>query len=173
MRSNVIFTNLNILAHHEKFSLTHIRPVNQQTHSLQFVDNFIETTGDFVTSIDNLQFSFIGNSANVTNALTLILLPIICTEGDSTKLTGDTIIANNYVFSDSEMKQLTTYYVYLSGPNNVTVSGNIFSIHLICTEFGSSVTINRQEFCLPQDGINQNYIYNSNVLTKHPHAKDD
>ena len=88
MRSNVLFTNLNILAHHEKLALTHIRPVNMQSRSLQFVDNYIETTGDFVSTIDNLQFSFIRNTANVTNSQALILLLIFCSEGAAAQLTG-------------------------------------------------------------------------------------
>ena len=72
VRSNVLFTNLNFLGRHENYALTHIRPVNLQSLSLQFVDNYIETTGDFVTSIDNLQLSFVGNTANLTNSQTLI-----------------------------------------------------------------------------------------------------
>ena len=82
-----------------------------QNRSLQLVDNYIETSGDFVMSIDNLQLSFVSNTANVTNAQTLILLPIICSEGDSTQLTGDTVLANNYVFMDEVKRQPTLTYI--------------------------------------------------------------
>ena len=57
------------------------------------------------------------------------------------------------------MKHKTENYIHISGPNNVTISGNIISMHTMCRDFGAPFVISRQEICIPQDGIEQIYIY--------------
>ena len=72
VRSTVVFTNLNIVAYHDNVDKVHIRAVNLQNLSLTFSDNYIETTGKFFYTMDNLQLYFVRNTANLTNSLVLL-----------------------------------------------------------------------------------------------------
>ena len=85
----------------------------------------------------------------MTNAQSLIGMTVLCSVGDSTQLTGNTVFANNYIFTDPVKTQPIYYYILLAGPNNVTVTGNHFSMHLLCAEFGTTMAVGIQTLCLP------------------------
>ena len=143
-----------------------------QSLSLTLTNNFIETPGDFLFSFDNLQLQFIGNEANLTNTVALINFRIICAQGDNTAMTGESIFASNRLFTDPVRLQPIFFYVALTGPNNVTMTDNLFSSHYMDLDLGTTVMAGIILSCIPQDDLSQDIVFNNNVVTVDPNAED-